>query len=61
MMGGTSIPPVNEDKKAGSKSGPKKKGSANPKILSNSNKKASIGGVSDGPTYLVKANSMVGA
>ena len=50
MIGGTSIPPVTEDKKAGSKSGPKKKGSANPKILSNSNKKASIGGVSDGPT-----------
>ena len=48
MMGGTSIPPVTDDKKAGAKSGGKKKGSANPKVLTNSNKKSSIVGVGDG-------------
>jgi hypothetical protein len=38
------IPAPTEDKKQSSKGQGKKKNSANPKVLTNSNKKASLGG-----------------
>ena len=56
MIGTSSVPQAQvEDKKTtGSKTGGKKKNSANPKILSNSNKKNSMGGEG----LLLKANSL---